>query len=395
MNVNRDPDSILNAWLDEGPTDLPDATRRAILTSLPTTPQERRGRFAPRRFSLMNSTTRLATAAIAAVVVIGGAIYLIGHRPGVGTPSPTPTPTAATQARVSPSPASTTGRPVSTISVLHDGGLVFAFGSLWIGDQAGVQRIDPSTDQSTMLATTGTIQRLWSTDKTIAVSTDAGELSIDPGTNAVTAAGPEGMPAFNSNWAIDSNGTLLRFDPTTDKQTGSVSVEGTVDWQPQLVAAFGSIWIGVGDTHQVVRVDPTRMTIVARIGGLSTDSSLLTIGSGFGSIWAQANAAGQSGILYRIDPATNKVVATIPVGDPAHSTGYGGTVIAFSDNAVWTADSSPTVTRVDPATNKVVVVGPIQLPAAEWIAFGSGSLWMRNQTLGEVQRYDAAAWGAP
>lgn len=110
MNVQRDPDSILNAWLDEGPTDLPDATRRAILTSLSTTAQARRGLFAPWRFSLMNASTRLAVAAIVAVIAIGGAIYLIGQRTGVGGPTPAPTinptphPTASVAAAASPVP---------------------------------------------------------------------------------------------------------------------------------------------------------------------------------------------------------------------------------------------------------------------------------------------------
>lgn len=99
MNATRNPEAILAAWLDEGPTDLPDATRRAILTSLPTTPQARRGPFAPWRFSLMNTYTRVAAAAIVAVIAIGGALYLIGPRSGVGGPSatitpPTPSPSA-------------------------------------------------------------------------------------------------------------------------------------------------------------------------------------------------------------------------------------------------------------------------------------------------------------
>ena len=33
MNAPRDPETVLAAWLDEGPTDLPDVTRRAILTA--------------------------------------------------------------------------------------------------------------------------------------------------------------------------------------------------------------------------------------------------------------------------------------------------------------------------------------------------------------------------
>ena len=31
MTTPRDPDEILAAWLDEGPTRLPDQTRRAIV----------------------------------------------------------------------------------------------------------------------------------------------------------------------------------------------------------------------------------------------------------------------------------------------------------------------------------------------------------------------------
>ncbi len=106
MNATRDPDAILNAWLDEGPTDLPDATRRAILTSLPTTPQARRGPFAPWRFFPMDTYARLGAAAVVAVIAIGGALYLIGPRNGVGGPSATASP--------SPAPTATATAPAGT-----------------------------------------------------------------------------------------------------------------------------------------------------------------------------------------------------------------------------------------------------------------------------------------
>lgn len=80
MTAQRDPDAILAAWLDAGPTDLPDATRRAILTALPTTPQARRGPFAPRRFSEMSSLSRLAVLAVLATALIGGAVYVLGSQ---------------------------------------------------------------------------------------------------------------------------------------------------------------------------------------------------------------------------------------------------------------------------------------------------------------------------
>jgi hypothetical protein len=98
MSATRDPDTILAAWLDEGPTDLPDVTRRAIVTALPTTSQARRGPFAPWRLFPMNATTRLAMGALVAVIAVGGALYLLGpSRYGSGGPALTPSPVPSPQ----------------------------------------------------------------------------------------------------------------------------------------------------------------------------------------------------------------------------------------------------------------------------------------------------------
>lgn len=91
MTAQRDLDTILAAWLDEGPTDLPDVTRRAIVGALPTTNQARRGPLAPWRFLDMNSPMRLAALAAALVIATAGALYLVGPRFGIGGPGPTPT----------------------------------------------------------------------------------------------------------------------------------------------------------------------------------------------------------------------------------------------------------------------------------------------------------------
>ena len=80
MTTPRDPDEVLAAWLDEGPTRLPDQTRRAIAVAIPTTTQRRRGRNAPWRNPSMKPIARIATAAIAVVLVIGGAVVVM--RPG-------------------------------------------------------------------------------------------------------------------------------------------------------------------------------------------------------------------------------------------------------------------------------------------------------------------------
>jgi hypothetical protein len=99
MNANNDLETVLTTWLDEGPTDLPDVTRRAILTALPTTPQARRGLFAPWRFTQMNMFARGA-AVLAVAVVAVGVLALFGLPRGSGpgpasVPSPSSVPSSA------------------------------------------------------------------------------------------------------------------------------------------------------------------------------------------------------------------------------------------------------------------------------------------------------------
>lgn len=93
----RDPDAILAAWLEEGPNQLPDATRRAIAVGLRSTRQTRRAPRVPWRPNVMYPFARLAVAAAAIVIVAGGAFYLLSpSNHGIGGPSPaaTPSPTA-------------------------------------------------------------------------------------------------------------------------------------------------------------------------------------------------------------------------------------------------------------------------------------------------------------
>lgn len=115
MTAPRDPDEILAAWLDEGPTRLPESTRRAILVSTRTSHQKRHRMWVPWRTS-MNPIARFAVAAIAVVAIVGiVGVNLLGSGRGPGSgvgsvPTPSPTPTAATpsaSARPSPQPSPT------------------------------------------------------------------------------------------------------------------------------------------------------------------------------------------------------------------------------------------------------------------------------------------------
>ena len=96
MNQLRDPDVIIAAWLEDGPDDLPAATRRSIVVGMRAVSRRRPGPL-PGGIQ-MPSILRLAVAA--ALVVALGAITLtvIAPRPaqvGITGPSESASPTAA------------------------------------------------------------------------------------------------------------------------------------------------------------------------------------------------------------------------------------------------------------------------------------------------------------
>jgi hypothetical protein len=96
MSASRDPDQILLAWLEEGPTALPAPTVRAIEVASRATPQRRRALRLPWRFSPMFAPLRAALAVLIAAVLIGGGIYLL-RLPESG-PGATVTPSPSTAA---------------------------------------------------------------------------------------------------------------------------------------------------------------------------------------------------------------------------------------------------------------------------------------------------------
>jgi streptogramin lyase len=98
-----------------------------------------------------------------------------------------------------------------------------------------------------------------------------------------------------------------------------------------------------------------------------------------GSLWVLTQSDGN---VTRIDPATNKVVAVIPV----HVPGKGGE-ICFGGGFIWvTMDGNP-VTRIDPVKNKVVDQYG-NYPKADGIRYGFGSVWVSDHGKGELWRID-------
>jgi hypothetical protein len=103
MSTNRDFDRIAAAWLAEGPNELADRVLDDTLAEVHLTNQ-RRGLFAPWRYTPMNAYSRVAAAVLVAALALGGAVYLIGRSTqSIGGPtalptlSPTPPPAPPTE----------------------------------------------------------------------------------------------------------------------------------------------------------------------------------------------------------------------------------------------------------------------------------------------------------
>jgi virginiamycin B lyase len=102
--------------------------------------------------------------------------------------------------------------------------------------------------------------------------------------------------------------------------------------------------------------------------------------AGVGSIWAITDS---KGVLSRLDPDTNAVVAEVYVAAGAHS-------VIFASDALWvTSESGNAVTRVNPHTNEVVAIIEVG-PRPGRLAGGEGAVWTLNRGNGSVSRIDPA-----
>jgi len=110
MNQPRDPDAIIATWLDDGPIDLPDETRRAITVGLRTQPRVRR--MAILGGSSMSPINRLVAAAAVVLAVGGLSMFVLANRGG--GPGATPPPFASTALAPSQTPSIAPSPSIST-----------------------------------------------------------------------------------------------------------------------------------------------------------------------------------------------------------------------------------------------------------------------------------------
>ncbi len=161
--------------------------------------------------------------------------------------------------------------------------------------------------------------------------------------------------AFGSVWVLaqGTTTTLLRINPDTNRVTGSVSLgygeaSGDDQLHATIAAAGGSLWVPDFYYNTVLRIDPSRLVITRRVRvGRSPSSAVAAAGAVFVSDWHGEK-------VVRINPRTDRVVATIPVGN--QNDFYGGPFyLTYTAHHVWAAvPDAARLVEIDPNTNRIV-----------------------------------------
>jgi YVTN family beta-propeller protein len=223
---------------------------------------------------------------------------------------------------------------------------------------------------------------------------------IDPGLNDVLRTIPLGRGPFGFGtigggslavaagtvWVVNFYPQLAvsRIDSAANRVTATFSVgglslgfnSGTAGGVPGasgVAIGEGSVWLSSDIGITPINARSNAVTPTIRLG-VAIPTALAF---GEGAIWVAARPAFRccppetvgTGTLTRIDPATDSVEATIPIGgQPAG--------VAVGEGAIWIADpGTRSVVRVDPKTNRVVK--RIRLGARpRGIAVGGGFVWV-------------------
>jgi len=148
------------------------------------------------------------------------------------------------------------------------------------------------------------------------------------------------------------------------KPTATIKIGGTADW---VLITSDAVWVAGTKPNSVQRIDPATNRVLATVRLPGEACSGLEYG--FGSIWAPV--CGKKPALVRIDTVINKISAILPIG-PAG--GEGG--ITASSDSIWiVTNKNGALTRIDPSTNNVrqTIVIP---PGAYNPLFSDGIVWI-------------------
>ncbi len=281
------------------------------------------------------------------------------------------------------------------------GSVAAGFGSIWVGNGPArtVTRLDPRTD--------AVIATISLPDPASVVGVGAGAIwvtsypgdtvsRIDPQRDRVTrtislaprGTAPIGVTVFRGFvWVANHHGvpttSVTKIDPATMRVVDVIPVSAEPADGPQwILSSAGSIWTNVnGTSNVVVRIDPRRDRIVAKIHATSACAQLAADDT---AVWgASSDDPSCRPGVSRIDTRTNTVTATIDTGGAADA-------VALDHGSLWYGTTAThKLVRVDTRTNKVVCT--LNLPGAAFgMTVGAGAIWTTDMNDGQLFKVSLA-----
>lgn len=176
-----------------------------------------------------------------------------------------------------------------------------------------------------------------------------------------------------SVWATETSlGIVVRINARTNRIQRRFQLPGGAQLG-NLRYGGGAVWVGQQYGNRVFRIE----TRTGRVTSVRVGNGPRSLAVSPTAVWVSNSA---DGTVSRIDPATRKVVATIPVGERPENAAIAGDGTVFVPSV-----TGDTVSRIDPATNKVVdtiAVGKNPFPAA----YAFGDIWVPSSGGRDVYR---------
>lgn len=181
--------------------------------------------------------------------------------------------------------------------------------------------------------------------------------------------------AESSAVAVDY--TLTKIEQQTGRMLNVVDLGTSMLTHPVLTTGFGAVWLALGE--HVNKIDHTTAETLVSVE-LSPPASRFNwfdgIAAGLGAVWVTRV------VLFRLDPATAQVVATVRLPGKAGQVTTGA-------GAVWVLTPNG-VSRVDPDTNREVLSIPLNLGTSRRIVFAASNVWVFDGR-GRLARIDPRA----
>jgi|HubBroStandDraft_4_1064222.scaffolds.fasta_scaffold42712_1 virginiamycin B lyase len=184
------------------------------------------------------------------------------------------------------------------------------------------------------------------------------------------------MAATTFAWAAEPRSMPPRRPIEELVPVATLRLGKTADW---VVITADAVWVGSTGPNAVHRIDPRSNRLVATVSVPGEPCAGLA--AGFGSLWVPLC----SHRLAKVSLSSNRLTAVFPVGPAAKESG-----ITTGAGSVWmVTDAQGSLARIDPHTG--VIRQTISVPAGSYNPlFSGGTLWLTRAEGAEITSIDAA-----